>query len=172
MQNQGDIRIQLIELHLTIYNKRLFLKKKFRPLWRKSLKKWVISYFSNAAKDFDLIKLKSLPILCLHVNLSLAIDIILHQWGERFAVTEDHRLCYAMSLPKTELFDPKSFILRTHRRFGENPKWYSESAHETTSDEVWHNTFSAEKSFRKISLGSSTGDFCKKFFFLKSGLFW
>jgi hypothetical protein len=62
---------------------------------------------------------------------------------------DEHSLCYAMSLLKTELFDPELLILRIQRRFGKKPRWYSESAHETTPDEVQHDTSSGKKNFSK-----------------------
>jgi hypothetical protein len=77
-QNRGDIRNRLVELHLTIYKKECF-SKFFLSLWRKSSRKWVILYFSNATKGAHLIKLKYLPLVHIHVNLSLAINVVSHQ---------------------------------------------------------------------------------------------
>jgi hypothetical protein len=63
---------------------------------------------------------------------------------------DEHSLCYDISLPKTELFDPELLILRIQRRFGRKTMWYSESAPETTSDEMEHDTSSGKKKFSKI----------------------
>ena len=131
-----------------------------------------MSYFSNATKDFDLIKLKSLPVLCLHVNLWLGIDVILHQLGKRGVVTEDHSLCYVMSLPKLSFLTlNRSFceygdVLRKNQGDIRNQRMKLRRMRCDTTH------FLAKKIFRKISLGSPTGDFCKKNNFSKNGLFW
>ncbi len=175
MQNRSDIRNQLIELHLAIYDKRLFLKNKFRPLWRKSLKIRVISYFSNATKDFDLIKHKSVPVLCLHVNLSLAIDIILHQWegGGR-----GWRLPRITACAMLWVSQKLSFLTR-NRSFCEHIDVLAKIQGDIRNQRmklrrVMCDTihFLAKTVFRKISLGSPTDDFCKKNNFSKNGLFW
>ena len=79
MQNWYDMRIPLIELHLNIYKKERFLKLCFWPLWWKSSRKWFKSYFSNATKVVQLIKLRCLPIVYSEVKLSLAISLVSHQ---------------------------------------------------------------------------------------------
>jgi hypothetical protein len=80
---------------------------------------------------------------------------------------DEHSLCYAMSPPKTELFDPELLILRIQRRFRKNQgdirnqrmklRWMScNTIHLLTKN-----------NFRKISRGLPTRDFCKSFFIEK-----
>jgi hypothetical protein len=62
---------------------------------------------------------------------------------------DERSLCYGLSPPKTELFDPELLILRIQRCFRKKPRWYSESAHETTLDKLQHDTSSDKKTFSK-----------------------